>query len=214
MFAFLLDLPVLRGMIVGMVMAAPVGAVGAMCIRHALERQRGRAMAVGLGSATCDGIFGFLAGAGVTALGNFILGHQAAIALVGGIIVLGLGIVTYRAPVPTESDEAASGHKRRNFAKAFALSITNPATLLGAVGLTATLGGAASAATFAIGLYTAGVVLGSILWWTLLTTTVAMLRERFITAALPQLNRFEGLLLAAFGVTLIAVAAIALIDGI
>jgi arginine exporter protein ArgO len=207
MFGLLLDQPILRGMIIGALMAMPVGAVGMMCIRRALDRRRWRAMAVGLGSATCDGLFGFIAGAGVTALGGFIVANDIAIAAVGGVVVIAVGLVTYRTPPPRTTDDDMRGAKRGDFSKAFVMSVLNPATFLGAVALNATIGGGVEGHLAEL---TVGVFLGSIAWWFALTTATTLLRERFVGRALPHLNKIEGAVVAGFGVALLIGAAIKL----
>jgi arginine exporter protein ArgO len=205
MFGLLLDQPLLRGMIIGALMAMPVGAVGMMCIRRALDRQRWRAMAVGLGSATCDGFFGFVAGAGVTALGSFIIANEIAIALIGGVVVVAMGVLTYRAAPPPNVDDSLATGLGGDFGKAFTLSVLNPATFLGAVALNATIGGGVEGHLIEL---TAGVVLGSIAWWLFLTALTTLLRERFVGGTLPHLNHVEGMVVTGFGLALMAAAMI------
>ena len=49
----------------GFAIAAPVGLIGILCIR--------RSLASGLGAATADGIYGYIAGFGLTIISDFLV---------------------------------------------------------------------------------------------------------------------------------------------
>lgn len=202
----LFELPFLRGLVVGLLMAAPIGAVGAMCIKRALSDGWPRAMSVGLGSACVDALFGAIAGMGLTFIATFVVDHQTAIGVLGGLIVIGLGVATYIAPIKTAEAKGTSGHKRRDFAAAFMMSIANPATFIGAIGLFAAFGqaGADKNAESALVLVV-GVFCGSMLWWTFLTVTARLMRHRFVPETLSRLNKIEGAVITIFGLVLVAV---------
>ena len=57
-----------RGVILGLVIAAPVGPVGLMCIRRTLQKGVINGMSTGFGSAVCDAFFGSIAVLGVSAI--------------------------------------------------------------------------------------------------------------------------------------------------
>ncbi|MDX2222832.1 MAG: LysE family transporter [Rhodospirillaceae bacterium] len=205
--AYPFDLALLKGLIAGFAMAAPIGAVGIMCIRRAITFGVGRALVPGLGSALADAIFGAAAGLGLTVISAFVVAYEAAIGLVGGLIVLGVGVATYLAPVRTDVETRAPGDRRKDIARAFSMSIANPATMLGALGIFAAFGpiDPAEAPGDAAALV-GGVFAGSMLWWLVLATTARALKDRFVTGALPRLNRIEGLIIGACGAAILAVS--------
>src|ERR1700742_4469990 len=96
----ILDLAFVRGLVAGFALAAPVGPVAMLCVRRALTRGRMQAFIAGLGAAAADMIFGAVAGLGITVVNAFVEDHQTAIGLTGGIIVLVIGVATYRTPIP------------------------------------------------------------------------------------------------------------------
>src|SRR5262249_11107622 len=59
-----LDL-VTRGAALGFSVAAPVGPIGLLCIQRTLNRGRLHGLAVGLGAATADALYGLVAGLGL-----------------------------------------------------------------------------------------------------------------------------------------------------
>src|SRR5262249_21290336 len=93
------DIAFVRGLTAGFALAARVGPVAMLCVRRALTRGRLQAFVAGLGAATADMIFGAVAGLGITVINVFVEDHQTAIGILGGIIVLCIGLATYRAPI-------------------------------------------------------------------------------------------------------------------
>ena len=56
----------LRGLILGVSIAAPVGPIGLLCIKRTLVNGRVQGLVSGLGAATADGIYGLLGALGIT----------------------------------------------------------------------------------------------------------------------------------------------------
>jgi threonine/homoserine/homoserine lactone efflux protein len=54
----------LRGTIIGFCIAAPIGPIGMLCIRYTLTEGRSSGFVSGLGSATADALYGYIAGFG------------------------------------------------------------------------------------------------------------------------------------------------------
>ncbi len=208
MFDSVPEIPFLRGLIMGVLMAAPIGAVGVMCVKRSLSGAWLRAAAVGLGSATVDALFGAMAGLGLTIIATFLITYQTPLGVIGGVIVMGLGVATYRAPVSTTAITGLDSNRIwQDFAKAFTLSIANPATFLGAIGLFAALGPADPEVTRHAGLILViGVFCGSILWWTFLTGITHLFRSDFGAETLRRFNRIEGAVIVVFGIGVVAVA--------
>src|ERR1700693_4676619 len=57
-----------RGLVLGLMIAAPVGPVGLLCIRRTIQKGLPAGFATGLGAALADTIFGAVAALGVAAL--------------------------------------------------------------------------------------------------------------------------------------------------
>ena len=82
----------LRGIIAGFIIAAPVGPVNVLCMRRTLERGRGAGFISGLGAATADSLYGAVAGFGLKFISNVLLAHYAWMRIVGGLFICSLGI--------------------------------------------------------------------------------------------------------------------------
>lgn len=194
-----------RGLAAGFALAAPVGPVAILCIRRALARGRLEGFAAGLGAAVADMMFGAIAGLGLTVISTFIIAHEVAIGLIGGIIVLAVGLITYHAPVLIADGQLSVQSLRRDFATAFGMAITNPATMFAALGVFAAFGPthAQTGSTDAFALI-AGVFGGSAAWWLILAGAAGSWRGGMMERGIKRLNRFSGAIMALSGAAVLA----------
>ena len=95
-------------------------------------------------------------------------------------------------------------HPAAAFASMVGLTLTNPATILSFAALFASIGAGTGGPAGAIGVV-AGVFLGSVAWWAILTGVVAALRARLTPRVVRGLNIAAALLIGAFGVVAIAI---------
>ena len=192
---------VLRGLLLGLSIAAPVGPIGVLGIRRTLSAGRSMGLASGLGAATADATYGAVAAFGLTVVSSFLISQQLWLRLLGGAFLCYLGVRTFLAVPATEAARAGEGGLAGAYLSTFFLTITNPLTILSFAAIFAGLGlGATGAdAGAALGLVL-GVFLGSALWWLLLSGVVSLLRARFDLRAMRWVNRGSGLLILSFGV--------------
>src|SRR5260370_37463252 len=66
----------LKGIMVGIVIAVPVGPVGVVCVRRTIFEGKLAGFVSGLGAATADAVFGIIAGFGLTVVSDWLLGYQ------------------------------------------------------------------------------------------------------------------------------------------
>ena len=90
----------------------------------------------------------------------------------------------------------------------FALTITNPITILAFAAIFAKMGMSKESGLLDIGILVAGVFLGSLVWWLGLSFGIAGLR-RVGTVRLVWVNRISGAILALSGVGLLGAALLA-----
>ena len=194
-----------RGILLGIVIAAPVGPIGLLCIRRTLEGDVVMGFATGLGAALADGLFGAIAAFGVQAMTDWLAGHQTTFRLVGGVVMLIIAFKSFTAePHPREIKRdirTALG----GFAVGLGLTLTNPVTIFAFVaifagfGLGGELSGNREAMTLVLGVF-----LGSALWFLTLSSGVAMVRHMISDNVFRLINRGAAVLLAVFGVYALA----------
>jgi len=192
----------LRGLAIGLSIAAPVGPIGVLCIRRTLADGRAIGFASGLGAATADGFYGAVAAFGLSLVTNALVNQRLWLQAVGGIFLCYLGVRTWLAVPAAASGEAAGGRGLTTaWASTFALTLTNPATIISFAAIFAGLGLGRNVRGYgAASLMVLGVFLGSALWWLILSTGVGLLRSAFTRDRLRWVNRCAGVIITAFGV--------------
>jgi threonine/homoserine/homoserine lactone efflux protein len=190
-----------RGLAIGFAIAAPVGAIGLLCIRRTLADGRLAGFVTGLGAATADALYGAVAALGLTAVSGTIVEHQNAVRLAGGVFLCYLGVRTATAPPASESGAGSARGLAAAYGTTVALTLTNPTTILSFAAVFAGLGlGAAAGDRWSAVLMVCGVFLGSALWWLLLSGAVGFFRRALTPARLQWVNRISGAILTAFGI--------------
>lgn len=197
----------ITGVIVGFLVAAPVGPVAVLCMQRTLLDGRFVGYATGFGAALGDTVFGGLAIFSVAAVEGFLLDNRFVIQLIGGLVLVGLGARTFlvrnsRNP-PDKVVENPIDHETLLHAlgSAFVITIVNPITVLAfisifaAIRVSETTDGLLSSWTV-IG----GVFLGAAAWWFLLASIASVLRQRFTGKGLRWMNGISGVVILGFGV--------------
>lgn len=193
-----LDWTLLQGMAIGFSVAAPVGPIGVLCIQRVLSSGRLSGLATGLGAASADSLFGAIAAFGITALADLLLGQRAILGLIGGAFLVFLGIRTFRSE-PRMGGQGPSRSLIQDYATTFALTITNPMTILSFMAVYAAIGIAPGIGYGNAILFVLGVFLGSTLWWLVLTAGIGMVRGAMDARRLGMINKGAGTLMVALG---------------
>lgn len=189
-----------RGMVLGVMIAAPVGPVGLLCIRRTIRRGLAMGLATGMGAALADAIFAAIAAFGVAAIIDWIRDYNNYIYFIGGLFLLAVAWHSWwDAPRGLSgNNDATVGTGVRAVISGFVLTISNPVTLFGVLAVVATFGELRSHAE-ALTLV-AGIFLGSLLWWVLLSGGVSLIRDRFTENRVIWINRITAVLLAVLAV--------------
>jgi threonine/homoserine/homoserine lactone efflux protein len=188
----------LRGLLIGLSIAAPVGPIGVLCIRRTLAEGRVAGLVSGLGAATADMLFGCVAGFGLTFISGVLLEQQLWLRLVGGLFLCYLGVRTLLSR-PAEVAATAQGKGLlAAYTSTLFLTATNPLTIFAFAAIYAGLGAAVGNYGAALTLVS-GVFTGSVLWWLLLSGGVSLFRAKFDALSLLWVNRVSGVVIVGFG---------------
>ena len=192
----------IRGLIIGLSIAATVGPMSILCIQRTLNRGQLYGLVSGLGIATADGVYGSIAAFGLTLITNFLINEQIWIRLIGGLFLMYLGIKTILSKPP---EKAAVLNAKTNsylgaYTSTFLLTLTNPLTILSFAAIFAGIGvGSASKSFFSAIAVVLGVFSGSTLWWIILTSGISLLRKKMNSYWLLWINRISGAIITLFG---------------
>lgn len=197
------------GIAIGLAMTAPPGPVNLLVIRTAIGHGFRPAFLTGLGSVVSDIIYASIAAYGVSSIAHLITSHARPLTMVGGAILVLIGVRLARSRVGLDGLAPEAPQDGRlipgKMLTAFLMSITNPGVLFGFIAIFGTMNGVLrlsdSAARPPVAV--AGVAIGVILWWLFLSFFVSRFRERISEAMLGRINRWTGILIAAFGFALL-----------
>lgn len=190
----------MRMIIIGVAVAAPIGAMGILCIQRTLSAGWRAGLATGAGIATADAAFAALAAFGITAISELLIGLQIPLRILGGLGLLWLGWRALRSR-PREEVVASATPPRRGhlYSSAAGLTLTNPMTIMAFAAIFAGAGLVAQPGVTSALTVTAGVAAGSLLWWLTLVTGVWAVRHAVRPDAIVIINRISGGALIAFG---------------
>ncbi|KAA6338582.1 hypothetical protein EZS27_013416 [termite gut metagenome] len=190
----ILDLLV-KGVIIGVVVSAPLGPVGVLCVQRSLNKGRWYGFVTGLGAALSDIVYAILTGYGMSFIFDFINTNIFYLQLIGAGMLLLFGIYTFQSN-PIHSIRPAStskGSYLHNFFTAFAVTLSNPLIIFLFIGLFArfafVLPGLPPYET-AIGYLS--IIGGAVIWWFSITFFVSKVRNRFNMRGIWLVNRIIG----------------------
>jgi threonine/homoserine/homoserine lactone efflux protein len=190
----------LRGLVIGFSIAAPVGPIGVLCIRRTLADGWRSGLVSGLGAATADALYGCVAGFGLAFISNILVSQQIWLRLIGGVFLCYLGLKTLLAKPAEQAAPEKDNDLFGDYASTFLLTLTNPMTIISFAAIFAGLGLAGTSGSYgSAGVLVLGVFCGSALWWFLLSGGVGLFRARFNPTGLRWVNRISGVIITGFG---------------
>ena len=192
----------LKGLILGFSIAAPVGPIGLLCIRRTLVEGKTSGFVSGLGAATADGFYGFVAAFGLTAISSLLLNYQLSIRVIGALFLFYVALrIFVSKPDHKEVQAKTNVSLLKSYTSTVALTLTNPTTIISFVAVFAGFGIGLHAHNYLGSTFVViGVFCGSALWWLLLSTTVGLLHHRISDKSMILINRIAGILMVGLGI--------------
>jgi threonine/homoserine/homoserine lactone efflux protein len=188
-----------RGLMAGVAIAAPVGPVNILTASRTLLKGRRSGLVSGLGAATADTIYGSIAGFSISFVIAFLIREERWIRIYGGLLLVGIGVwYFFRKPASME-EQKDNGGAHSDFVSTFLLTLTNPTTVLSFLAVLAALGAASGENWWRTLFLVAGIFAGSMAWWVVLVTVASRFRNRFNDGTLRWMNRIAGFAIGGFG---------------
>ncbi len=199
----------ITGIFIGLSVTAPLGPVNLIVTRTAIQRSFGVAVLTGLGAVLADVVYASLAAYGVRSIERFIAQYAMPLTLLGGTMLVILGIRLARSHMSLEQLALQDVPSRRIIIRkalgTFLLTLTNPGVFFGFLAIFGTMSGVLVLASSPGRPLTvvAGVAIGGTLWWLFLSFVVTRLKSRITATTFDRINRWTGVLIAAFGFALL-----------
>lgn len=190
-----------RGIAIGVIVSAPMGPVGILCIQRTLERGRRTGFHTGIGAALSDLFYCLLTGFGLSFIEEFLKSNQNIIQIVGSVVLIGFGVYLFRSN-PTrrlKRPEHAESSPGKNILSGFLFTFSNPLIIFLIIGLFARFNFLLPEIRFyqyMIGY--AGIFAGAILWWWLVSFFVNKVRGHFNLRSMWLINKIIGSIIMIF----------------
>jgi Putative threonine efflux protein len=185
-----------KGIIIGILVSAPMGPVGLLCVQRTLNKGPRHGFFSGIGAAFSDVLY-----AGITCIGlgiviNFIVKNQEILQIVGGILLSIYGIYIFQSN-PSKNlqrpKESSITSYSQDAVSAFFLTLSNPFILFLYIALFARFNFfSADEKLFSILFGLLSILLGALGWWAIITFLVGKLRKVINLRGLWVMNKVVG----------------------
>ncbi len=121
---------IIKGLLIGIIVSAPMGPVGVLCIQRTMHRGRTVGLVTGLGASLSDMIYAIITGAGMTLVMAFVEQEQNVYWMkIGGSAILfafGLHTLLSNPLKAIRRNKHKRGNLVHNFVTSFFLTLSNP----------------------------------------------------------------------------------------
>ena len=202
-----------KAVAMGFCIAAPVGAIGMLCIQRSLSRGFFSGFATGMGAACADAVYGLLGALGVAGIVAALPMLTLVLKAAGGTFLVWMAwTIAREAPAASAAgQDTMRVPVTRDFVTTFALTLSNPLTIFSFIAafaalgpLNASQGAPAAMSGFTVVPMVTGVFAGSAVWWLFLSVVTSALRTKLPLAFTRGISVFSAVAIAAFGLVQVA----------
>lgn len=196
----MIDNYLLKGIFIGIMFGVPVGVVGIITIQRTLTRGFWAGVVSGLGSSFADVVYAGISIFGITIISDFLLEYQEIICIIGCVFIISIGIQTMKKTNHLSEQPKLRISSTFSFLSSFMITLTNPATILSFMIIFSTFGVSGDTQFLNKILLVMGILVGTGLWWILLSGTVKWSQKLLSDSFYNKLNQWFGLAIIILGV--------------
>lgn len=204
----------IRGFAIGVIISAPMGPVGILCIQRTLNSGRKAGFYTGIGAALSDIFYCLITGFGLSLIEDFLERNQSVISLIGSFVLVAFGIYMLRKKTPdrpVKSSVLPSVSPHKNILAGFLFTFSNPLILFLIIGLFARFNFLLPELHwYHIVIGYLMIAAGAVTWWYAITYFVDKVRTRFSLRSIMIINKIIGIAVLVFAVVGIVTATISL----
>lgn len=195
---------IIKGIFIGILVSAPMGPMGILCIQRTLSRGRWHGFFTGLGATLSDVLYALITLVGISLVTDFIEKNEIVLQVVGGAVLIVFGYIVYNTnPLKALKPNEAPPETRyvKDFISSFFLTASNVAIIFVFITLFARFNfNPSDLGLWGIIVSITAIALGAICWWLFITAFVSYLGKHFNRKGLVILNRIIGVVLAVIGI--------------
>lgn len=192
---------ILKAYIIGIVISAPMGPVGVLCIQRTLDKGRRAGLHTGIGAAISDLLYCIITAFGLSFIEEFLTRNQNILQLLGSLVLTAFGIYIFRKNPATDlrRNTKTDTTPKKDILTGFAFTASNPLIIFLIIGLFARFNFLGkdirfyhhiAGFTFLIG--------GALSWWWTITWLVDKIRAHFNLRSMWLINRITGTIILIF----------------
>lgn len=207
---------IVAGLSIGILISAPMGPIGMLCIQRTLNKGRAAGFFTGVGASFSDLFYCLLTGLGMSFVINFIEEHQIALQIFGSIVLLCFGIYIARKN-PSKMIKSKGGMPiRSNYVQdlvtGFLFTFSNPLIIFLIIGLYARFNFLTNiTAVYGYVIAFLSIIVGALGWWFVITYFVSKVRGRFNVRSMWLINIIIGSLICLMSVIGLALSIVDLL---
>jgi threonine/homoserine/homoserine lactone efflux protein len=189
-----------KGIIIGVLVSAPMGPIGLLCIQRTLNKGQWHGFYSGIGAAFSDLLYASITCMGMGIVVSFIEDNQSILQIIGSILLCIYGIYTFFSNPSKSLTKTSEGTRTYSYSQdvltAFLLTLSNPLIIFFYVALFARFNFVSpdeKPLSMLLGL--TSIFIGALTWWLMITYFVGKLRKIFNVRGLWILNKIVGLVI-------------------
>lgn len=187
---------IFKGMLIGILVSAPMGPVGILCVQRTLNKGRWYGFVTGIGATVSDLIYALITGLGMSFVMNLVYNSQNRffLQIAGSIMLLFFGIYSWRSnPVKNiHRSSKTKGTLFHNGLTAFFVTLSNPLIILLFMAVFAQLAFIMPGKPLEMCIGYLSIIAGALLWWFGLTWLIDKIRNKFEETGIIIINKVIG----------------------
>lgn len=203
-----------RGIAIGILVSAPMGPVGILCIQRTLNKGRLAGFYTGVGAAISDLIYCLITGFGLSFIEEFLERNQNIIQLIGSGVLIGFAVYLFKKNPSRDLKKNVQdqSYSKRDILSGFLFTFSNPLILFLIIGLFARFNFTLPEIKFYH--YIVGflfIFAGAIAWWYAITYFIDRVKNHFNIRSMWLINKIIGGVILLFAIVGIITSVVNLI---
>ncbi len=188
---------IFKGILIGIIVSAPMGPVGILCVQRTLNKGRWYGFVTGVGATASDFIYALITGLSMSfVIVDLVTNAKSTffLQILGSLMLLFFGIYSFRSNPTTNMHKSGTqkGTLWHNGITGFLLTLSNPLIILFFLALYAQFSFILPDKPIEMCIGLLSIALGALLWWFGLTWLIDKIRNKFDVTGIIIINKVIG----------------------